>query len=65
MKLRLAKRQDQKSLAIIEDYSQDGAEWVLVFFLPLKLANIWSMDVCNQQPVRVPKMDDQEVLTLR
>jgi len=48
----------------IDTHFQDGAGTESRLFLPLKAANTSFMDVCNQSPVRLPKMQDQKSLVL-
>jgi len=43
---------------------QDWAGSALLLFLPVKAANTWLIDVSNQSPVRLPKIQDQKLLTL-
>jgi len=45
-------------------YFHDEADSVSLLFLHLKVANTSFMNVCNQMPVRLPKMLDQKLLSL-
>jgi len=49
----------------IDAHFQNPAGSVSLVFLPLKAANIASMDVCNQVELRIPKMQNWKLLTLR
>jgi len=49
----------------VDAHFQDGAQSQSLLFWPLKAANTSFMDVCNQSPLRLPKMQSQKLLTLR
>ena len=49
----------------IDAHFQDGAGSVSHSLLPIKSANTSFMTICNLSPPRLPKMHDQESLTLR
>jgi len=49
----------------IDAHCQDAAGSVLLSHLPLWAANTWFMTTSNLSPCRLPKIHDQEWLTLR
>jgi hypothetical protein len=48
----------------MENHFKHGAETVMLLILPPKVANTLSMDVYNQSPLQLPKMQSKELLTL-
>jgi len=50
---------------LVDAHSQDGAGSMSLPLVPLKAANTSFMTICNQSPLRLPKMQDQISLTLR
>jgi len=48
----------------VDVYFQDGAGSVSLRLLPIKEANTSFMTVCNRLPLRLPKMQYQQLLTL-
>ena len=47
----------------VDTHCQDWVESQWLLFLHLKTASISFMDVCNQLPLRLPKMESQSLLT--
>jgi len=49
----------KKCWCCIGIHSQDGAESVMLLFLPLKAANTSLMEVCKQPPLRLPRFNNR------
>jgi len=49
----------------VDAHFQDGAGSLSLLLLPIKEANTSVMTICNQWPLRLPKMQDQKALMLR
>jgi len=47
-----------------DPHFQDGARSVSLLLLPIKVANISVMTICNKCPLRLPRMQDLKSLTL-